>query len=363
MAQLGLYLGSAFDDVTNIQNVLVSWVRFLCEAGHSIDLIGGQNKPSLPKDVSKFDVSDTTARTPFGKIKLSYCHISQYINNNNPDGLVQIWKYQTHAPAVTLAGKAKELPTVVRVAGDIFQEFRGYTLPKSAGVFILDNLIGRIPLRLASKLVTLGPNLKKSVVSRRGSTSDVHIIPPPAPDKEQFTANSSTNADSLLPANDPARPTGLYVGRLTRQKGLNFLEKVIKQALHETEFQFVIVGEGPYRDIFRNRFSRNDVILPGYVPHAQIGQYYKSATAYLHPSRFEGLPLVILEALQSGTPVIAREAGDVSFVIENTVKTWQEMFTALSEKDWNTEWKNQRFFSEEYQRSSIAEVVGDALMM
>ena len=110
---------------------------------------------------------------------------------------------------------------------------------------------------------------------------------------------------------------------------MEFLVSVIKKTLSQTCFQFVLVGSGPYQNKIRDQFSDEDVKLLGYITRNQIGKYYGAATVYVHPSRFKGLPLVILEALQSGTPVIAREAGDVDFVLENMVTTEEEMSSRL----------------------------------
>jgi glycosyltransferase involved in cell wall biosynthesis len=360
MAKVGVYLGSNTEDVSNIHNVLTTWVSALSEASHEIDLIGGTNIPNtISSEVTLRDGPNIRARTPFGSIINSYSYISRYISEYSPDVLIQLWKYQTHAPAVSLAGKKERVPTVARLTGNVFLEYQGYSLPFSAGIFILDNVITRIPLRTASKIVALGPNLKTAALSRGADEQGIHVIPPPTPDKELFSyqkREKEIKAELDLELN---RPVALYVGRISKQKGMEFLASVIKKTLPQTRFQFVLVGSGSYQNKIRNQFSDEDVKLPGYVPRSQIGKYYRAATVYIHPSRFEGLPLVILEALQSGTPVVAREAGDVGFVLGNMVTTEEEMSSRLIRRSWNELWRNKTFFTPEYQRREITSLIDD----
>ena len=138
---------------------------------------------------------------------------------------------------------------------------------------------------------------------------------------------------------------------------MEFLVSVIKKPLSQTSFQFVLVGSGPYRNEIGNQFADEDVKLPKYIPRNQIGKYYGAATVYVYLSRFEGLPLVTLEALRSGIPVIAREAGDVGFVLENMVTTGEEMSSRLIQRNWNELWRNKTFFTPEYQRREITSLV------
>lgn len=358
MTKVGIYLGSNTDDVSNVHNELTTWVSILLEASHEIDLIGGTNIPdTISSEVTLRDGPDIQTGTPFRSIINSYSYISHYISRYSPDILMQLWKYQTHAPAVSLAGRENEIPTIIRLTGNVFLEYQGYEFPFCAGIFALNNMIGRVPLRTASKIVALGPNLETAALSRGANEQKVHVIPPPMPDEELFS-HQKTEKEIRAELNlEPDRPVALYVGRISKQKGMEFLASVIKKALSKTRFQFVLVGSGSYQNKIRSQFSNEDVRLPGYIPRNRIGRYYGAATVYVHPSRFEGLPLVILEALQSGTPVIAREAGDVGFVLENVATTKEQMSSRLIQQDWDNVWQNKVFFSPEYQQREITNLV------
>jgi glycosyltransferase involved in cell wall biosynthesis len=362
MVRIGIYLGANSQSVSNIYDELEMWVNALALAGHDIELLGGDELPPLAREhATGRPVSEGETPTPFGTIWDSYRHVSRYASKHDPDLLIQFWKYQTHAPGVALAGTRHQVPTVVRFTGDVFNEYRGSEFPRAAGIYVLDNVIGSIPVIIADSVVSLGPALSDSIQTRGVAETDIHVLPPPRPDDARFFPARNVEAvrDELRFESD--RPIALYVGRLSAQKGMNFFERVIERATSQTQYQFVLVVEGPYREKFQDRFSNEDVVLPGYVSPKRIGEYYRAATVYVHPSRFEGIPLVILEALQSGVPVVARNAGDVGFVIEETVETVDRMVEQLVERDWNETWLNEELFDPEYQRATIARIVEDAI--
>ena len=57
--------------------------------------------------------------------------------------------------------------------------------------------------------------------------------------------------------------------------------------------------------------------MPGVVPHSDVSRYFQAADLFIFPSRTEGLPNVILEALSCGVPVIATPVGDIPNWVSN----------------------------------------------
>lgn len=96
-------------------------------------------------------------------------------------------------------------------------------------------------------------------------------------------------------------------GRLHPQKGFDQLINALPFFKCNYEWNLTILGGGPERKnlealIIKHKLQ-NRVFLPGFTqtPWPQIG----AADCFLMPSRFEGLPNVVLESLSVGTPVIA----------------------------------------------------------
>ncbi len=104
------------------------------------------------------------------------------------------------------------------------------------------------------------------------------------------------------------RPVLLYVGRLSKEKGVDRLP-----ALHDVlvrlgvEHRLVIVGEGPLRvDLAR---QCPDAICLGTLGRDRLAEAYASADVFVFPSTTDTAGNVVLEAQASGLPVIVSAAG------------------------------------------------------
>jgi glycosyltransferase involved in cell wall biosynthesis len=104
------------------------------------------------------------------------------------------------------------------------------------------------------------------------------------------------------------RPALLYVGRLSREKGVNLLPG-IQDRLHALGIQhrFVLVGEGPLRDELRSRMP--DAVFAGVLIGAALAEVYASADFFVFPSRTDTTGNAVLEAQASGLPIAVSDAG------------------------------------------------------
>lgn len=102
----------------------------------------------------------------------------------------------------------------------------------------------------------------------------------------------------------------LYVGRLGKEKSVDFLLKAFK-LVHEKNSQanLVLVGDGPEKNALKNlaeklNISKN-VYFPGLIDIAEMNKAYADAEIFVFASQTETQGMVILEALASGLPVAA----------------------------------------------------------
>jgi glycosyltransferase involved in cell wall biosynthesis len=112
---------------------------------------------------------------------------------------------------------------------------------------------------------------------------------------------------------NPYRGKGPHLvaaGRLSKEKGADVLldaMPLVRAAILDADL--TILGEGPLKpDLLeqRQRLGLNEAVhLVGFQPNPY--PYFKHADVFVLPSRFEGLPLVVLEALAVGTPVVASD--------------------------------------------------------
>lgn len=109
---------------------------------------------------------------------------------------------------------------------------------------------------------------------------------------------------------DTAKHLFCFIGRITAQKGLDILieaiERLPKQALEQ--FELYVFGDGEDRLPLETRSTVGGlpVRFLGEMPNA--GRFLPAFDAVLLPSRFEGLPLVMLEAMEVGTLAIVTTA-------------------------------------------------------
>ena len=134
--------------------------------------------------------------------------------------------------------------------------------------------------------------------------------------------------------------TILYVGRLSKEKGLEPLLDAW-DAGGFTGFELVLVGDGPLRPAFEQR-PRPGVRLTGSLSREAVLDRMLRSRALVFPSvLYEGQPMVVLEALGCGLPVLAsRLGGNAELLREDWLATpgdrvaWAEALRRLADDDW-----------------------------
>jgi len=241
--------------------------------------------------------------------------LRSYIQSCNPDALFQITSPPIHGNIVGNLGKIHGIPFVYRYSGDRFYEHE-----VSQGVtklihFGLNNVLGRFPLYLADACVTLGPRGQRRLENRGVAPDNITIIPPVV-DRDRFSTSTAEP--------DGGTPVGLFVGRLSRRKGIKTLERTLPEILQRrSDIEFILVGKQQESIEIPAEYSHR-VTVAGTVPPTEIPAYYERADFLVHPTLTEGLPRVVLEALASDIPPIARDVGDIAYATENTFQTDRE---------------------------------------
>lgn len=233
-----------------------------------------------------------------------------YITSKEPDALFQITQPPIHGTIVGTFAAVYDIPFVYRYSGDRFYEYNVSTGADKILHYGLNNIVGRIPLNFSEACITLGPTGKQRLVHRGVAENTVRIIPPIV-NQEVFTPNGPKYEF------ETERSIGLFVGRLTRKKGKETLERTLPKILeNRSDLQFVFVGE-PHEDFEIPPSIEDHITLIGSVSPENVARYYRSASFLIHPSLSEGLPRSVLEATAVGIPAIARDVGDVSYVTDN----------------------------------------------
>lgn len=125
----------------------------------------------------------------------------------------------------------------------------------------------------------------------------------------------------------PDEPRLVCIGRLCEQKGqLLLIEAASQLASEGLEFKLVLVGDGPLRSAIEDLISKfglqDRVEITGWASNFEVQQQILASRVMVLPSFAEGLPVVIMEALALGRPVISTYVAGIPELVESGVCGW-----------------------------------------
>ena len=102
----------------------------------------------------------------------------------------------------------------------------------------------------------------------------------------------------------------LALGRITQEKGFDYLIQAYAKIL-PCNYKLVIAGGVDHESLYSKRIKEqaniHQIIMPGYVDGDNLNQLYTHAKLFVLPSYNEEFPLVMLEALSYGLPILASD--------------------------------------------------------
>lgn len=108
------------------------------------------------------------------------------------------------------------------------------------------------------------------------------------------------------------KPLIVHVGRLGAEKNLPFLREVMKEL---PGVRLAFIGAGPFMGELQRMFAGTPTVFTGMLEGERLSQAYASGDVFVTPSESETLGFVVLEAMASGTPVVAARAGGIPDIV------------------------------------------------
>jgi glycosyltransferase involved in cell wall biosynthesis len=220
-----------------------------------------------------------------------------------------------------------------------------------------DYAIGRQVLKEADKIVVVSNATKNYVLSLDAAPEKVEVLHngvdlkrfrPLTGIKDEMRKKLGVSKDSRVV---------LTVRRLVYKNGIDTLIEGAKTAIKKNpRLVFIVVGKGPDFTQVKGKIEQlgiqENFRLTGFVSDEDLPVYYNTADFFVLPSKSgEGLPLVALEAMSCGVPVIATDVGGTSEVMNedygklvppNSPEALAEAILEFSQRDFSAVRKNLR---------------------
>jgi len=297
------------DNVGGSEVAAYNIAKYLALHNHQVHVVTSSSK-GLPKQSieSNFFVHRVNV------IKGRFIHLISYAFSSiimllkiNPD----VIHVQSTASGISamLINNIKKSPYIVYCQGS--DVYLPWFLKKEISTFVFGK---------ASSILALTNDMKLKIQDIYNT--DVVVLPNGV-DLLKFLDVGNFNVRNALNI-QPTEHLLLFVGRLHQIKGLEYLVKAMKLILlRHPNTKLAIIGEGKEKQNIINCIMEhkleNNIILVGHIPHAQIPIYMLSSDVFILPSLSEGLPLVCLEAMAAGLPIIATRVGGLPEIIEEGI--------------------------------------------
>lgn len=168
-----------------------------------------------------------------------------------------------------------------------------------------------IILKSLPNIIIVAPPMKELIANR--TNAKIHIIP---------NGIDLKDVQNILPK-PLEHPSILYVGRLTKRKGVDVLLKaipIVKKSISNISLH--IMGAGPQEDELKGLTKKlnmeENVKFIGFVPMEEKYSYYKSVDICIVPSvDYDYAPVVLPEAMACERPIIASNSGGIPVMVED----------------------------------------------
>jgi starch synthase len=235
----------------------------------------------------------------------------------------------SHTWYANLAGHVAKLlygvPHVVTTHS--LEPLRPWKAEQLGGGYALSSWIERTAVEAADAVIAVSHGMKRDVLAAYPAVDASRIrVVHNGIDTEEYRPDPATDVLERLGI-DPGRPSVVYVGRITRQKGLPYLLRAARSLAREA--QLVLLAGAPDTPeilaeveelVAELRRTRKGVVwVQAMLPKDEVIQVLTHATVFVCPSIYEPMGIVNLEAMACETAVVATATGGIPEVVEDGV--------------------------------------------
>ncbi|NBF39140.1 MAG: glycogen synthase [Spirochaetes bacterium] len=219
-----------------------------------------------------------------------------------------------------LAGKLWDIPFVLTTHS--LEPLRPWKAEQLGPAYHLSSWMERTAIQGADAVIAVSRETRKDVFDHFGAAeTKTHVIHNGI-DLDEYRPTDETDALERYGV-DPAKPFVLFVGRITRQKGIIHLVDAIPDI--DPRIQVVLLAGAPdtvhiaremKERVARAREQRAGITwVDEMVSRRDVIQFYSHATVFACPSVYEPFGIINLEAMACETPVVASRVGGIPEVV------------------------------------------------
>jgi glycosyltransferase involved in cell wall biosynthesis len=185
----------------------------------------------------------------------------------------------------------------------------------------IGSLFDIITARAADKIICPSPDLKNLVDSYCFLDGTKTHVVPNGIDLESYSNVKCENAGACLEELGlENKDYALYIGRLSVLKGAQYAIEAFKKITDQCpNLKLAIVGKGDFEHSLRSLAGKNrNIIFTGHVNSLVVRKtLYENSLFVIVPSLYEVFPMVVLEAMACGKPVIASKVGGIPMLVRH----------------------------------------------
>ena len=203
------------------------------------------------------------------------------------------------------------------------EPLRPWKAEQLGGGYALSSFCERTAIESADAIVAVSAGMKRDVLAAYPGVDEARVrVVHNGIDTGQYAPDRGTDVVTRLGI-DPGRPSVVFVGRITRQKGLPYLLRAARDLPPETQL-VLLAGAPDTPEIAAEveglatqlRAVRDGVVwVQEMLPKPEVVQVLTHATVFVCPSVYEPMGIVNLEAMACETAVVATATGGIPEVV------------------------------------------------